>query len=76
MLTNRIFGNELKYLEEVLESGFRASSGASMMQRFEKALLPSLIYRMALHLLMALQICTPHLKYGVLVLETKLSSCL
>lgn len=37
MLTNRIFGNELKYLEEVLESGFRASSGASMMQRFEKA---------------------------------------
>ena len=37
MLTNRIFGNELKYLEEVLESGFRASSGASMMQRFENA---------------------------------------
>ncbi|NQV51357.1 MAG: DegT/DnrJ/EryC1/StrS family aminotransferase [Candidatus Marinimicrobia bacterium] len=31
----RIFGNELKYLEEVIDSEFRSSKGAIMMNRFE-----------------------------------------
>ncbi len=33
----RVFGNELKYLIEVLDSGFRSSEGAKMMLQFEKA---------------------------------------
>ena len=37
MNEKRVYGNELKYLKEVLNSDFRASYGASMMQRFEKA---------------------------------------
>lgn len=37
MIDKRIYGNELKYLQEVLDSGFRASSGAFMMKRFEEA---------------------------------------
>jgi perosamine synthetase len=37
MINKRIFGNEMKYLTEVLNSEFRASKGASMMQRFERA---------------------------------------
>ena len=37
MLNKRIFGNEMEYLKEVLNTEFRASSGASMMQRFERA---------------------------------------
>jgi perosamine synthetase len=37
MSDKRLYGNELKYLKEVLDTGFRASHGASMMQRFESA---------------------------------------
>lgn len=33
----RIYGNELKYLEEVLKSEFRSSEGSTMMTRLEKA---------------------------------------
>jgi len=33
----RIYGNELKYLKEVLASEFRSSTGALMMNRFESA---------------------------------------
>jgi perosamine synthetase len=33
----RIFGNELKYVEEVLATEFRSSSGSVMMKRFEEA---------------------------------------
>ena len=32
---NRIFGNELKYVQEVLSAEFRSSSGSIMMGRFE-----------------------------------------
>ncbi len=32
---NRIFGNELKYIQEVLGAEFRSSSGSIMMSRFE-----------------------------------------
>ena len=32
---NRIFGNELKYIQEVLSTEFRSSSGSIMMSRFE-----------------------------------------
>lgn len=35
--TNRLFGNELKYVEEVLGSEFRSSSGSIMMRRLEEA---------------------------------------
>ena len=34
---NRIFGNERKYVEEVLSSSFASSSGAKMMTRLEQA---------------------------------------
>ena len=37
MIKNRLIGNELKYIKEVLDTGFRASSGAFMMKRFEQA---------------------------------------
>ena len=37
MINKRIFGNEMKYLTEVLNWECRASKGASMMQRFEGA---------------------------------------
>ena len=37
MQNKRIYGNETKYLEEVLNTEFRASSGAMMMKRFETA---------------------------------------
>jgi perosamine synthetase len=33
----RIFGNELSYLKEVLDSEFRSSKGSVMMRRFEEA---------------------------------------
>ncbi|MBE0613481.1 MAG: DegT/DnrJ/EryC1/StrS family aminotransferase [Burkholderiales bacterium] len=33
----RIYGNELKYLKEVLDSEFRSSRGSTMMRRFEEA---------------------------------------
>jgi perosamine synthetase len=33
----RVFGNELKYLKEVLESDFRSSLGSTMMSRFERS---------------------------------------
>lgn len=33
----RIFGNELKYVREVLDSSFRSSKGSVMMRRFEEA---------------------------------------
>lgn len=36
-LTKRICGNELKYVEEVLNTEFRSSSGSIMMKRFENA---------------------------------------
>lgn len=36
-ITKRIFGNELKYVEEVLNTDFRSSSGSIMMKRFENA---------------------------------------
>ena len=35
--SNRIFGNELKYLKEVLETDFRTSAFGMMADRFEKA---------------------------------------
>ena len=34
---NRIFGNELKYVQEVLQNEFRSSSGSLMMRRLEEA---------------------------------------
>jgi len=34
--SGRIFGNELKYLKDVLESDFRSSKGSIMMRRFEE----------------------------------------
>jgi len=37
MIEQRIHGNEMEYLEEVLGTDFRASAGASMMKRFEQA---------------------------------------
>ena len=37
LLTNRISGNEHKYVDEVLKTGFRSSSGSVMMTRFEQA---------------------------------------
>ncbi|MDD3173217.1 MAG: DegT/DnrJ/EryC1/StrS family aminotransferase [Herbinix sp.] len=36
-LKQRIYGNELKYVQEVLNTEFRSSKGAMMMQRLEKA---------------------------------------
>ncbi len=36
-LKQRIYGNELKYVQEVLNTEFRSSKGAVMMQRLEKA---------------------------------------
>jgi len=36
-MKNRIFGNELKYVQEVLETEFRSSKGASMMRRLEES---------------------------------------
>ena len=33
----RIFGNELKYLKEVLETEFRSSKGAQMMNKLESS---------------------------------------
>ena len=35
--SNRIFGNELKYLKEVLETDFRTSAYGLMTDRLEKA---------------------------------------
>jgi perosamine synthetase len=35
-ITKRIYGNELKYLKEVLASDFRSSKGSAMMRRFEE----------------------------------------
>ena len=35
--SKRIFGNELKYVREVLNTDFRTSSGSIMMRRFENA---------------------------------------
>ena len=37
LFNNRIFGNELKYLQEVLQSEFRSSKGSAMMRRFERS---------------------------------------
>jgi perosamine synthetase len=34
--SSRIYGNELKYLQEVLETDFRSSKGATMMNRLEQ----------------------------------------
>ena len=34
---SRIYGNELKYLEEVLTTEFRSSQGSIMMRRLEEA---------------------------------------
>jgi perosamine synthetase len=36
-LNKRIYGNELKYVKEVLDTGFRSSSGSTMMRRLEEA---------------------------------------
>lgn len=36
-LTRRIFGNEHRYINEVLDSEFRSSTGSGMMRRFEQA---------------------------------------
>jgi len=36
-VNSRIYGNELKYLKEVLDSEFRSSKGSTMMLRFEEA---------------------------------------
>jgi len=36
-IRSRVFGNELKYIEEVLHTEFRSSSGSVMMKRFEEA---------------------------------------
>lgn len=35
-INRRIYGNELKYLQEVLDSEFRSSKGSAMMRRFEE----------------------------------------
>src|SRR5690242_17645684 len=35
--SRRVFGNELKYVREVLETEFRSSSGSTMMRRLEDA---------------------------------------
>lgn len=35
--TSRLFGNELKYVREVLETEFRSSAGSTMMRRLEEA---------------------------------------
>ena len=35
--SNRIFGNELKYLKEILETDFRTSAFGMMANRLEKA---------------------------------------
>ena len=37
VLTKRIFGNELKYVKEVLDTDFRSSSGSIMMRRLEES---------------------------------------
>jgi perosamine synthetase len=37
IVTSRIYGNELNYLKEVLDSEFRSSKGSTMMRRFEEA---------------------------------------
>jgi perosamine synthetase len=37
MLNKRIYGNELKYVKEVLDTDFRSSSGSMMMRRLEEA---------------------------------------
>ena len=44
----RIYGNELKYLEEVLKSEFRSSEGSTMMTRFEKAFAEKLKHKYAI----------------------------
>jgi perosamine synthetase len=36
-INNRLFGNEEKYVKEVLASEFRSSTGSKMMRRFEEA---------------------------------------
>lgn len=36
-MNTRLYGNELKYVEEVLSTEFRSSSGATMMNRLEKS---------------------------------------
>ena len=36
-IKSRIFGNEKRYLEEVLDTSFRSSKGALMMRRLEEA---------------------------------------
>lgn len=36
VVKNRIFGNELKYLKQVLKTEFRTSSGSKMVTKFEK----------------------------------------
>jgi len=36
-IDRRVFGNELKYVQEVLATEFRSSSGSVMMRRFEEA---------------------------------------
>lgn len=36
-IKKRIYGNELKYLTEVLDSEFKSSKGSTMMRRFEEA---------------------------------------
>lgn len=36
-IDRRVFGNELKYVQEVLATEFRSSSGSVMMKRFEEA---------------------------------------
>ena len=35
--SNRVFGNELKYLQEVLDTDFRTSAYGMMTDRLEKA---------------------------------------
>jgi len=37
VLTKRIYGNELRYLKEVLQTEFRSSSGSKMTRRLEEA---------------------------------------
>lgn len=44
----RIYGNELKYLEEVLKSEFRSSEGSTMMTRLEKAFAEKLKHKYAI----------------------------
>ena len=36
IINKRIFGNEIKYLKEVIKTEFSTSSGAKMMNLFEK----------------------------------------